>query len=207
MQPSAKYTQKFDFWFFYYVLILSNKLFTSSHVWGRETSMHTDIDWPLLSRAICRAWRDICGLISSWHTNTFAFLMAGRACCSSSLPSSMLAPATITIAFSPGHPKRCKHTKLAFKINVSQHNNPQHMEFYEKLWWFAVVYCAIQTRMILGDMKNVFMLFHYPRTHCTGNFKLLKPDATHAKYSPLRQHLNAFPFKFTTLRKFKLVSD
>ncbi|TNN47653.1 BRCA1-A complex subunit BRE [Liparis tanakae] len=49
------------------------------------------------------ACRDVCGLISSWHTRTFARLTAGRAPRSSSPPSSMLAPATITMAFSPAH--------------------------------------------------------------------------------------------------------
>lgn len=71
-------------------------------------------DWPLFSWAMRSACKDVCGLISSWHTSTFAWLMAGRAFCSSSLPSSMLAPATITMAFSPasGHQKRC--------VNVQQ---------------------------------------------------------------------------------------
>lgn len=56
---------------------------------------------PLFSLAMRKAIKDICGLISSWHTSTLVRLMAGRAFCRSSLHSSMLAPATMTIAFSP----------------------------------------------------------------------------------------------------------
>lgn len=95
-------------------------------------------DWPLFCWAMCSACKDVCGLISSWHTRTFAWRMAGRAFCSSSLPSSMLAPATITMAFSPAsaHRKRCvnvqkSHCGDSLRIDCRPKNRAKRRETYD----------------------------------------------------------------------------
>ena len=127
---------------------------TDSRRSDEQTDKHSEFHWPLFSCAIRSARREVPGLISSWHMSTLARRMAGRACCSSSLPRTRLAPATITMAFWPATTRQSEGCDAQIQGEVSE------PIFRHTRWIDTSIYSSIHVLFIL-IILSIFPGFPY----------------------------------------------